>query len=501
MIRVEEEQIDAVTAVLHQICTGKVPPAIPIPADLPDNEIRQLLTYVNRFLGEFAPFAEAMGRIARGELDASPLKGRMGVVHYLKTLQSNLKHLTWKTQQIAAGDLDQQVAFMGDFSAAFNSMAAQLRDSRDKLLELNQDLDRRNQFIRKTFGRYTADEIVDTLLDMPDGLKLGGEKREVTLLMSDLRGFTALVERMDPAEVVSIMNHYLTAMIDLIQHHGGTVDEIIGDAILVLFGAPLAMENAPVRAVRCALEMQAAMKGVNEINSGNGWPALEMGIALHTGNVVVGNIGSTRRSKYAVVGQAVNLTARIESFTVGGQVLVSPALIEAAGRGLLLGEEVKVHGKGMTEPLFCRELLGCPDAPRLSPGKSQARCSVLPTPLSMQCVRLTGKRLENRADPALLVGLAVQRAEVVTTCPLKRSDNIVLRGATANQSGEETPELYAKVVRVLPEPKNGYLIHFTFVSPEMQAILCRSAEAAGGGPRGNEIPTAGTPGMAEPFSS
>ena len=480
MIPVEEDKIDAITAVLHQICTGRVPQAIPIPPELPDNEIRQLLTYVNRFLGDFAPFAEAMQRMARGELDTGPLRGRMGVVHSLKTLQSNLRHLTWKVQQIAAGDLEQQVAFMGDFSAAFNSMAGQLKESRDKLLELNLDLDRRNQFIRKTFGRYTADEIVDTLLDMPDGLKLGGEKREVTLLMSDLRGFTALVERMDPNEVVSIMNHYLTAMIDLIQQHGGTVDEIIGDAILVLFGAPVPMENAPGRAVRCALGMQAAMKGVNETNCRHGWPVLEMGIALHRGSVVVGNIGSTRRSKYAVVGQAVNLTARIESFTVGGQVLVSPALMDAAGQGLIFGEDVEVHGKGMTEPLLCRELLGCPDAPRLSAGRARTPLSCTPHSSDLAVYSPYREAPGKQGDAALLVGLSGQRAEVVISSPLKRSDNIMLRTRTENRSGEGTEELYAKVVRVLPELENGYLIHFTSVSPGMRSLLCTIAETSVG---------------------
>jgi len=192
---------------------------------------------------------------------------------------------------------------------------------------------------------------------MPEGLKLGGEKREITLLMSDLRGFTALAERLKPTVVVALLNHYLSAMIEIIHRHGGTIDEIIGDAIFVLFGAPLVMPDAAQCAVRCALEMQQAMRRVNEHNLQKGWPEIEMGIALHTGEVVVGNIGSTKRSKYGVVGQAVNLTARIESFTVGGQVLVSPTLLQAAGQGFILGDEVKVHAKGMRKALECRELL------------------------------------------------------------------------------------------------------------------------------------------------
>ena len=358
MIPVEEALLDSITAAFHHLRTGKVPPPIAIPDDLPDNELRQLITFVNRFLSEFAPFAEAMEQIARGDLETRTLLGRMPVVQSFKALHSNLRHLTYKTQQIAGGDLEQRVDFMGDFSIAFNRMTQQLKDS-------YQELERRNEFIRKVFGRYTSDEVVEALLDAPDGLKLGGEKREVTILMSDLRGFTALAERLEATEVVSLLNHYLSAMVEVIQQNGGTIDEIIGDAILVLFGAPVATENDAQRAVLCALGMQKAMAGVNEQNLPKGWPAIEMGIGLHTGEVVVGNIGSVKRSKYGVVGRTINTTARIESFTVGGQIIVSPTLIGGAGRGLILGDEVEVHAKGMKEPLRCRQLLGHEDHPEL----------------------------------------------------------------------------------------------------------------------------------------
>src|SRR5512137_2306436 len=376
MIPVEEALLDSITAAFHQLRTGQAPPPVLIPVDLPDNEVRQLITYVNRFLSEFAPFAEAMEQIARGELETRDLLGRMPVVQSLKALQSNLRHLTYKTQQIAGGDLEQRVDFMGDFSVAFNRMTQQLKDSR-------QELERRNEFIRKVFGRYTSNEVVEALLDAPDGLKLGGEKRTVTILMSDLRGFTALAERLEATEVVSLLNHYLSVMVEVVQRNGGTIDEIIGDAILVLFGAPVAMEDDAQRAVLCALGMQQAMAGVNEHNLQKGWPAVEMGIALHTGDVVVGNIGSTKRSKYGVVGRTINTTARIESFTVGGQVIVSPTLIRVAGRGLILGDEVEVHAKGMKEPLRCRQLLGHADRPELGLGE-ETTCAVLAEPVPVQ---------------------------------------------------------------------------------------------------------------------
>jgi adenylate cyclase len=465
MITVEKDLIDTITATFHSLRTGSVPPPIPIPDDLPANEIRQLLTFVNRFLTEFAPFAEAMEQVAQGELEVPRLLGRMGVVQSFKALQSNLRHLTWKTQQIAAGDLEQKVDFMGDFSTAFNSMTQQLKDSYD-------ELERRNQFIRKTFGRYTSNEIVEVLLDMPDGLKLGGEKREVTLLLSDLRGFTALAEQLEPTEVVSLLNHYLSVMVEPIQRSGGTIDEIIGDGILVLFGAPLAMEDSAQRAVLCALEMQKAMGEVNEHNLQRGWPEIEMGIALHTGAVVVGNIGSTKRSKYGVVGRTVNLTARIESFTVGGQVLVSPALIRAVNRGLILGDEVEVHAKGMRKALMCRELLGHEDHPELVLEEEERSFTTFAEPLPLHYVRLTGKHLDEQMQPATLVGLSNRRAVLAATGPLTRYANIMLR-LEREADKEETPELYAKVIRPIDEASNRYLIHFTSVPTGMRARLQR----------------------------
>jgi len=478
MISVKEELIDRLTATLHYLRTGKVPLPIPIPDDLPDNEIRQLLTYVNRFLVEFAIFTESMAQVAQGELDIRPMAGRMAVTHSFKALQSNLKHLTWKTQQIAAGDLEQKVDFMGDFSIAFNTMTQQLRDSRAQLVNLNQQLERRNQFIRETFGRYTSDDIVGVLLDMPEGLKLGGEKREVTLLMSDLRGFTALAERLEATAVVALLNHYLSAMVELIHRTGGTIDEIIGDAIFVLFGAPMVMPDAAQRAVRCALEMQKAMRGVNEHNFQMGWPEIEMGIGIHTGEVVVGNIGSTKRSKYGVVGRTVNLTARIESFTVGGQVLVSPTLINAAGRGLILGDEVKVHAKGMREALGCRELLGHEDHPGLLLKEEVASFTTLAEPIPFSYMSLTDKHLDEKMHPGTLLSLSTRRAIVEVTYPLESYANIMLRLEAG--AGDEESELYAKVIHPLDESIRRYLIHFTSVSPAVQGRLQRLTDGARG---------------------
>ena len=272
--------------------------------------------------------------------------------------------------------------------------------------------------------------------------------------------------------MVALLNYYLSAMIEIIQQYGGTIDEIIGDAILVLFGAPVQMPDAARRAVCCALEMQRAMKRVNEYNAGMGWPEIGMGIGLHTGEAVVGNLGSTKRSKYGVVGRTVNLTARVESYTVGGQVLVSPSLMEAAGPGLILGEEIKVSAKGMQEPLLCRDLLGHEDYPELGVEVREQQFMMLRPPVPCSFVRLEGKHLGGQRLPATLTGLAPGQAVLAAASPLTQHSNIILY-LEGDSNQEESPELYAKVIRILTEPENGCVLHFTSVSPDMQVQLDR----------------------------
>lgn len=219
------------------------------------------------------------------------------------------------------------------------------------LVEANRELSRRRDFIRLVLGRYLTDQVADRLLDHPEGLKLGGEMREVSVLMSDLRGFTPLSERSTPQQVVEILNRYLGLMTEVIERHGGTIDEFIGDAILVIFGAPLSCDDHALRATACALEMQMAMEQFNVESRALGMPELQMGIAVNSGSVVVGNIGSPSRMKYGVVGSAVNLTARIQSFTLGQQVLISEHTLAQLGGSARVDGHLRVKVKGVEDPV------------------------------------------------------------------------------------------------------------------------------------------------------
>lgn len=229
------------------------------------------------------------------------------------------------------------------------------------LLEHRKDLTLKNAFIRQVLGRYVTDEVANHILSEPEHFHLGGQRREVTILMSDLRGFTVMSDRVDPEVVVRVLNHYLHFMVDVALKWGGTIDEIIGDALLIIFGAPLPLEDHAIRAVSCAVDMQQTMAQVNKRLHEESLPTISCGIGLNTGVVVVGNIGSERRMKYSVVGSPVNLTARIESLTIGGQILASESTRQAlAERGTFEGK-LRVNMKGFDRPITIYEIGGIDD--------------------------------------------------------------------------------------------------------------------------------------------
>lgn len=206
-------------------------------------------------------------------------------------------------------------------------------------------------FIRDTFGRYVDREVARELLQRPEASRLGGQKREVAILMSDLQGFTAVAESLSPEETIGILNHYFGRMIDVIHEHKGIIVDFYGDGVLVFFDpheGPVA--PAAERAVRCSLAMQRSMVRLNqEMESKPLSSALETRIAVHAGSVVVGNIGSASRSKYGIVGLAVNMTQRMETEIQGGQIVVSRRISELLGDALVVKPPFTARFKGIQD--------------------------------------------------------------------------------------------------------------------------------------------------------
>ena len=346
-----------------------------------------------------------------------------------------------------------------------------LKHAVEEVRRLVGELDRRNQFIRKTFGRYLSDDIVADLLETPDGLALGGEKRLVSVLMSDLRGFTATSERLAPEQVVRVLNRYLGAMAEVITRHRGTIDEFIGDAVLALFGAPHQRPDDAARAVACAIEMQLAMTAVNEANRAEGLPELQMGIAVNTGQVVVGNIGSETRAKYGVVGSPVNLTARIESCTLGGQVFVSEMTRTAVDAPLEVGARMTVDAKGFEAPIAFYEVrrLGAPFD--LALPERREILMPLASPPHLRFSVLEGKHVSEQGYVGQLTRLGPHEAEIVSEYQAAPLTNLRMR-FTDPQGTANGADVYAKVLDAATEP-GSFRIGFTSVSPEVAELLER----------------------------
>jgi len=229
----------------------------------------------------------------------------------------------------------------------------------DREEDYRHQLERNERFIRRTFGRYLSDDIVDQLLEAPEGLELGGDLREVTIMMSDICGFTSLAEHLPPTDVVSLLNRYFEPMTNIIFEHDGTIDEFLGDAILAVFGAPRTRHDDPERAVRCALAMRDAMQAVNEANKAAGLPALSQRIALNTGTVIAGNIGSEQRAKYGCVGHAMNVTSRIEEQTDTDEILIAAATHDMLPADVfILGEPRELVAKGIEDAILTYPVLG-----------------------------------------------------------------------------------------------------------------------------------------------
>ena len=182
--------------------------------------------------------------------------------------------------------------------------------------------------VKSTFKKYVSENIVDELLKTDESLELGGGKNKVCILFCDIRGFTSMSEKMIPEDVVSLLNHYFQEMIDVVFDNNGTLDKIIGDELMVLYGVPIESKNDPQKAVDTAKQMFLKLKEFNEVNKSRGFPKIKIGIGINYGEVISGNIGSDRQMNYTVIGDNVNLAARLCSHAKPSQIVISKSVFE-----------------------------------------------------------------------------------------------------------------------------------------------------------------------------
>jgi adenylate cyclase len=229
-----------------------------------------------------------------------------------------------------------------------------------RIKTLYDDIEGKNRLLRTLFGRYVSEEVAADIVANPGRhLKLGGERREVTILFGDLRGFTPLSERIDPEDAVDILNVFLTNVVDFVFEFDGSLDKFRGDGFMAFFGAPMRHEEDPSNAVRCALALQTKLKSITFAK----FPDLHlhMGIGINTGTVIAGNIGSVRRADYTVIGNEVNVAQRFEANAGPGQILITGSTYERIKQSVLVRELGSLRLSGKEKGVMAYDVLGWRD--------------------------------------------------------------------------------------------------------------------------------------------
>jgi len=327
-----------------------------------------------------------------------------------------------------------------------------------------------SEFLKNVFGRYLSADVMNSLLEDPSAFEMGGELRSVTIMITDLRGFTALSERLAPEDVVRMLNAYLEVMVDLIDQYDGTVNDIVGDSLIVSFGAPQDIPDRAQRAIACAITMQNAMAEVNKTNHALGLPTLEMGIGLHDSEVIVGNIGSSKRTKYSMVGSGVNLASRVESYTVGGQILISESVCGQAREVLCIDGEWEVFPEGATAPLRICEIGGIAGSYNVALEKEDLGMTTLAQSIPVQVTMLEGENIREEYLAGHLVRLSKKSAVVVMDEPVELFVNVKMNLTDVDEA-LAGKGFYGKVIDQSGEDMRSHTVRFTSVPLEVASYF------------------------------
>ncbi len=276
------------------------------------------------------------------------LAGLGGAVGLAALLSRPIFRLVQATGAIAAGNFNISLPVasrdeLGVLTESFNRMARSLREK---------------EMIKRAFTRYVAREVVEEILKNPESMALTGERRQVTVLFCDVRGFTPMSERMSPEDVVLLLNDFYNLMIETTFKHDGTLDKFLGDAVMAVFGAPIAHPDHSARAIRTALAMQEGIGGLNARRAQQGKEPIAVGIGVSAGEAVAGTVGTEDRMEYTVIGDSVNLAARLESNAKPHQILISHRTYERV-RDLVDARPLgRIRVKGKEEEVEVYEVLG-----------------------------------------------------------------------------------------------------------------------------------------------
>ncbi|MEK7851981.1 MAG: adenylate/guanylate cyclase domain-containing protein, partial [Deltaproteobacteria bacterium] len=275
--------------------------------------------------------------------------GGVGIFLMATLMVKPIKLMVVGVRAIGEGKFHQRIDIkrrdeIGELTTAFNDMAKGLEE---------------REFIRNTFHKFVDKGIADELLKNPDKVKLGGDRKKVSVLFTDIRGFTPMSESMSPEEVVALLNKHFSGMLPIIKNNGGVLDKFIGDAMMVTFGTPFSKDDDALRAVKTGLMMREMRRLLNEERAKEGKGPIHIGIGINTGHVVAGNIGSEERMEYTVLGDVVNIASRIEALSSEEDVIITEDTYKEVMNSIIVSQDKEeVSLKGKSRPVTIYRVLG-----------------------------------------------------------------------------------------------------------------------------------------------
>ena len=293
----------------------------------------------------------------------------------LRSSADQLAHLAKEMSLVETGEKSEPIKIkadkeLNDIASHFNSVFTKLneasRDIKDQSIQLMiyaKDISQSNKRIkeeeelRNRLSRYVGENLVEKLVSSKNGVFIENERKEITILFADIRSFTTIAERLEAEKVVSMLNQFFAIMVDIIFKNNGILDKFVGDELMAVFGLIPSENSAPHDAIQAAIEMQDATEELMKVRAEHDKETFEIGIGINTGGAIMGNVGSRNRMDYTVIGDNVNVAARLEQIANGGEIIIGKETYRQNQSRFHIQKKGKLRVKNKTEPVICYEVL------------------------------------------------------------------------------------------------------------------------------------------------
>jgi adenylate cyclase len=292
----------------------------------------------------------------------------------LRSSADQLVHLAKETSMVEAGEKSESITIkadqeLNDIASHFNSMFTKLheanRDIKNQSIQLMiyaKDISlahkrtKQEEALRNRLSRYVGENLLEKVIHSKNGVLLENERKEITILFADIRSFTAITERLEAEEVVSMLNQFFDIMVGIIFKNNGVLDKFIGDQLMAVFGLIPSKNNNSYDAIHAAIEMQNATKELMKIRAKEDKDTFEIGIGINTGRAIVGNLGSENRMDYTAIGNSVNVAAKLQQIAKGGTIIIGEQTYRQSQGNFHIEKKGELRLKNKTEPVICYEV-------------------------------------------------------------------------------------------------------------------------------------------------